>query len=106
MGPAFFLPGAAAADGEQEREYERLRECVRADTSREPRARRIFSLACRLDGRDASIEVGRPCPLDGRDVVAIFDVGGDEPYSVYTTDDGSAPAIRLGKHVYFVTEFS
>jgi hypothetical protein len=105
MAPSFFVPGAGTGPAE-EREYRRLRECVRADTAREPRPRRIFRLACRLDGRDASIEVGRPCPADGRDVVAIFDVGGDEPYSVYTADDGSLPAMRLGKHVYSVTEFA
>jgi hypothetical protein len=103
-GPEFFVPGVE--DGEEEREYGRLRQCVRADTRREPRPRRIFSLACRVEGADAQIEVGRPCPVDGRDVLAIFDVGGDEPYSIYTAGDDSVPAMRLGKRVYSVTEFA
>jgi hypothetical protein len=105
-GPDFFVPGAGDDVGSDEQEYTRLRQAVRDDTRREPRTRRIFSLACRLNGRDCHIEVGCPDPLSGRDVLAIFDVGGDEPYSVYTSGAGTKPALRLGRRVYGVTEFS
>ena len=101
MGPRFFLPGSGP---EHEVDYDRLRDAVRAETEREPRARRIFSLDCRLDGRDCALEVGATDPVSGEAVLAIFDVGGDEPYSVVTA---GSTAMRLRKKtVYSVTEFS
>jgi len=48
--------------------------------------------------------VGRPDPIAGADVLAIFDVGGEERYAVCTA--GADPAMRLGKHVYSVAEFA
>jgi hypothetical protein len=81
-----------------------LRAAVRADTEREPRARRIFSLDCRLAGRDCALEVGAADPLSGDPVLAIFDVGGDLPYSVVTA--GDTPLRLHKKTVYAVTEFS
>ncbi len=101
-GRTFFVPGVAP--GQEEQAYARLREEVRAETAREPRPRRIFSLDCRLDGRDGQFEVGRPDPIAGADVLAIFDVGGDDRYAVRTA--GADGATRLGKHVYSVAEFA
>ncbi len=98
--PCFFIPGI---DGNQEVEYARLRGVVRDVTQREPRARRIFSLSCRMDGRDCEVAVGQADPVSGGSVLAIFDVGGTEPYSVIVADD--AP-LRLSKRtIYSVTEF-
>ncbi len=101
-GRAFFVPGVEP--GDQERAYERLRAEVRAQTDCEPRSRRIFSLECRLGGRDGQVVVGHPDPLGEGEVLAIFDVGGQDRYAVCTT--GSEPTGRLGKHVYAVSEFA
>jgi hypothetical protein len=98
----FFVPGVEP--GEQEREYARLRAEVRAQTACEPRSRRIFSLDCRLGGRDGQVVVGQSDPLGEGDVLAIFDVGGQDRYAVCTT--GTGPSGRLGKHVYAVSEFA
>jgi hypothetical protein len=101
--PAFFVPGVKPGDGREEEAYERLRLAVRTDTELEPRARRIFSVGCRFAGHDCVIEVGAPDPVDGDAVLAIFDVGGSEPYSVCTAGGAT---LRLGKRVYAVTEFA
>ncbi len=101
-GRTFFVPGVEP--GEQEHVYARLREEVRALTDREPRSRRIFSLDCRLGGRDGQLAVGAPHPVGGADVLAIFDVGGEDRYAVLA--DGETGATRLGKHVYAVAEFA
>jgi hypothetical protein len=101
--PRFFVPGLDDDGRGGEREYERLRAVVKAQTARSPRARRIFSLTCRLAGCDCLFEVGRPDPIGGEEVVAIIDVGGEQPFSVCTAGDGEPR--RLGKHVYTLTEF-
>ncbi len=102
LGRSFFVPGVEP--GEQEHAYARLREEVRAQTDRVPHPRRIFSLDCRLGGRDGQLAVGCPHPVGGTDVLAIFDVGGEDRYAVLTA--GEADATRLGKHVYAVAEFA
>jgi hypothetical protein len=101
-GRTFFVPGVEP--GEQERAYARLRDEVRAQTDRVPHPRRIFSLDCRLGGRDGQLAVGAPHPVGGADVLAIFDVGGEDRYAVLA--DGETGATRLGKHVYAVAEFA
>jgi len=102
-GPNFFFPGVTGTDGEQERAYQALRDMAATLLGDAPHSRRIFSLHYRLGGRDGRVEVGKP--IDGDDVVAIFDVGGKEAYSVHTA--GSVePVLRLGRHVYTVTEFA
>jgi hypothetical protein len=101
-GRTFFVPGVEPA--EQEQVYARLREEVRALTDREPRSRRIFSVDCRVGGRDGQLAVGEPHPTGGGDVLAIFDLGGKDRYAVCTSDAG--PSGDLGKHVYAVSEFA
>jgi len=105
--PAFFVPGLKnkGAQDAQEEEYQRLCGAVRQLTQREPRARRIFSVGCRIAGRDCVIEVGGPHPVEGDPVLAIIDVGGDTPYHVCTGSAGDEPQ-PLGKRVYTVTEFA
>ena len=103
-GRAFFVPGVASGERREEQAYAHLRERVRADTQREPRARRIFSIDCRFGGRDCQFEVGQPDPVGGVPVLAIFDVGGEERYAVCLEEPGRAP-LRLGRHVYAIDEF-
>jgi hypothetical protein len=97
------MPGEEDGPAETERSYAALREAVRVETSLAPRARRIFSISCRLDGRECVLEVGRPAPSGTGSVLAILDVGGDLPFSVQMT--GGQPPLRLGRRLYSLTEF-
>jgi hypothetical protein len=101
--PVFFLPGTASSG--QEEEYLRLQECALRKTGSVPVERRIRQLACRVAGRDCTIEVGSPDPVDGTDVVAIIDLGRHLPYGIFTTADAEAPALLADKPVYSVTDF-
>lgn len=102
--PLFFLPGVAFSG--QEQEYVRLQECAQRETGSVPIERRIRQLACRVDGRDCTIEVGGPDPVQGTDVVAIIDLGRHLPYGIFTTADADAPALLAEKPVYSVTDFA
>ena len=102
--PSFFVPGTKPGSEEAERRYEELRATARSPEGVAADARRIFSLSCRHAGRDCIIEVGKPSPLDGGDVLAIFDLGSRLGYQIVTTS--SAPDHQLGRHVYSVTEFA
>src|SRR4051812_31554973 len=82
--PAFFCPAAGMSARGGKRESPRLRDAVRRQTGREPRARRIFSVDCRLAGRDCKVEVGQPHPVRNEAILAIFDLGGAEPYAICT----------------------
>lgn len=103
QGPQFFMPGEEGGRAQTERSYAALREAVAEETELTPRARRIFSISCRLRGSDCTIEVGKPVPTGEGSVLAILDVGGDKPYCVHVT--GGGPALRLGKRVYSTIEF-
>lgn len=102
--PRFFVPGMPASGDRAERRYEELRATAVSAEGVAPDARRIYSLACRHAGRDCVIEVGKPSPLDGTEVLAIFDLGSREGFQIATASD--APDHRLGRHVYSVTEFA
>jgi hypothetical protein len=102
--PAFFCPAPGVSAREGERHYVLLRDAVHAETQRKPRARRIFSVDCRVAGRDCHLEVGQPDPVSNEAIVAIFDLGASVPYAICTDSGGAAR--RLGKPVYQVTEFS
>ena len=102
--PAFFCPAEGMSAWEGTRQYARLRDAVRRQTGREPRDRRIFSVDCRLEGRDCRVEVGQAHPVRDEAILAIFDLGGPKPYAICT--DAGGPALRLDKRVYLVTEFS
>jgi hypothetical protein len=101
--PLFFMPGVASSGLEDE--YLRLQECALRETGSAPVERRIRQLACRVAGRDCTIEVGGPDPVDGTDVVAIIDLGRHLPYGIFTTADAEAPAMLADKPVYSVTDF-
>lgn len=100
---SFFLPGTTSRT--QEDEYGRLRECAERVTGFAPTPHRIHRIACRLGGRDCTVEVGKPGPVDGAQVLAILDLGRELNYGVFTTADPDAPAMEIGKRVYAVTPF-
>ena len=101
---AFFVPGVHADDGGQESAYEALRDIVRAQIGFEPKQRRIASVDCRFEGRDCRFEVGGVDPETTHEILAIIDVGGEQPFCVCTTDGSPTPR-RLGRHAYDVTVF-
>jgi hypothetical protein len=103
---AFFVPGVEPGHGRPEAAYGRLRQAAGHATGQRPAAQRIFGLDCRLGGRNSRVEVGRPDPIQAHMVLAIFDVGGEQPYVVFTARDPVAPAFRLGRYVESVTAFS
>ena len=103
-GTLFFLPGVLASGAEEE--YLRLQECVERETGSPPDARRIRQLTCRVAGRDCTIEVGQPDPVEGDAVVAILDLGRHRPYGVFTAADAQAPSLLAEKPVYSVTDFT
>lgn len=100
---AFFLPGTEAAACEPE--YARLQACAERATGAAPTGERIHGVACRLAGRDCTLQVGELHPVDGTQVLAILDLGRHMPYGVFTADDPEAPVMLLRKQVYSVTVF-
>jgi hypothetical protein len=101
---AFFLGGRNGADDTQAA-YDALRERSRIAIGCPAKSRRIFKLDCRLDGRDCEIEVGKPLPSGDGVVVAILDHGREEVFAV-CTDNRQRDIVRVGRHVYAVTEFA
>jgi len=104
--PAFFVPGQPSGSAAEKLAYAQMREDVGVDAGATPRARRIFSIDCRVAGQDCVVQVGSPDPVDGVEILAIFDVGGDMRYSVCTGADGPHPALRLSKRIYGARDFS
>ncbi len=112
---AFFVAGIEGKGKQAEAAYSELRERSLAVVGSPARSRRIFKLSCRFDGSDTEIEVGRRL-ASGREVVAaILDHGREEAFVVHTDgiddsndDDSEAVgrAVRVGRPVYSVTEFS
>jgi hypothetical protein len=102
----FFIAGADDdSDQEVEAAYLGLRERSLLAIGCAAKPRRIFKLACRFEGSDCEIQVGRPLPHGGDLVTAILDHGRDEPYAVHTRD--AAPELtRVARPVYDVTDFS
>ena len=100
---AFFLPGTSGVAGE--REYARLQACAERVTGTPPTAERIHAAACRMDGKDCTLQVGEPHPVDGSLVLAIIDLGRHSPYGIFTAADTETPALLQRKCVYSVTPF-
>jgi hypothetical protein len=99
----FFLGGSNAGEDAQAA-YDALRERSRIAIGRPATSRRIFKLACRLDGCDCEIQVGKPLPSGPGVVVAILDHGREHVYAVYT-DSRERDVLHVGRRVYAVTEF-
>jgi hypothetical protein len=101
----FFLAGAESDGDGAETAYRALRERSRITVGCSASPRRIFKLACRYEGSDCEIEVGRPLLHRGEVVAAILDHGRQEPFAVYTVDAANPP-LRVARPVYAVTDFS
>ncbi|HTD58335.1 MAG TPA: hypothetical protein VK672_05525 [Solirubrobacteraceae bacterium] len=103
---SFFVAGVAGQGKLAEAAYSELRKRSEGVVGSPARSRRIFSLSCRFDGRDCEIKVGRKF-AEGSDVVsAILDHGREEAFVVHTDGEGKDGAVRVGRPVYAVTEFS
>lgn len=107
---AFFIPGISSdADGVAlERAYLDLCARVELEMGRRPRARRIEKLWARRGNMDALTVVGRPDPLRGGTVMAIFEMGSHQPFVVWRKADFS-PEVGccevLGCSAYSVMDF-
>jgi hypothetical protein len=105
---AFFIPGIGADDRSAESAYLELRRGIELELGRPPRVLRIFRLWSRRGGVDCVTEVGRPDPLCGGTVIAIFDMGPHQPFVVCRQrQPGSRDGIRdvLASSAYSVLEF-
>jgi hypothetical protein len=112
---AFFVAGIEGQGKQAEAAYSELRERSLAVVGSPARSRRIFKISCRFDGSDTEIEVGRRLASGSDVVAAILDHGREEAFVVHTDgvddskeDDHEAVsrAVRVGRPVYSVTEFS
>jgi hypothetical protein len=101
----FFFAGAESDHERGETAYRALCERSRIAVGCTASPRRIFKLACRHEGSDCEIEVGRPLPHGDRVVAAILDHGRQEAFAVYTVD-AADPPVRVARPVYAVTDFS
>lgn len=107
---AFFVAGTERERAEAA--YSELRAHSEVVVGCAARSRRIFKISCRFEGSDCEIEVGGQLSGGGDAVVAaILDHGRDEAYVVHTEGNGdgtgrAAGAVRVGRPVYAVTEFS
>jgi hypothetical protein len=105
---AFFIPGITGDSRSTESAYHQLRKSIELDLGHAPRTQRIFSLWSRRGSVDCVTEVGRPDPLRGGTVIAIFDMGLHQPFVVYRQQQ---PGGRNGIHevldcnAYSVVEF-
>jgi hypothetical protein len=80
---AFFIPGVDAPAPALEDSYVQMRHEVEVDLGRCPSDRRILDLWARRGSVDCHTEVGRPDPIHGGRVLAIFDLGTHQPFVVY-----------------------
>lgn len=80
---AFFIPGVDAYARALEDSYVQMRREVEIDQGRSPSDRRILELWARRGSVDCFTEVGRPDPIHGGTVLAIFDMGSHQPFVVY-----------------------
>jgi hypothetical protein len=105
---AFFIPGMEADVAGSERFYADLRETAEAGAGTVAHKRRILSIACRRQGADCTIEVGDAEPVDGRVVVAIFQLGRDG-FTIHCRDSDESSGLRTieisRRTVYAVKEF-
>jgi hypothetical protein len=104
----FFVPGVGDDERAVERAYTDMRRQLELDMGRRPSKRRILQLWTRRGRVDCITEVGRPDPLHGGIVMAIFDMGPHQPFVVWRQPDADAPAGAreiLGCSAYSVLEF-
>jgi hypothetical protein len=107
---AFFIPGIASGNGGRALEvaYGDMRAHVELTLGRRPRARRIEKLWTRRGSTDCLTVVGRPDPLRGGTVMAIFDMGAHEPFVIWRESKswtGGGSCEVLNWRAYSVLEF-
>jgi hypothetical protein len=103
---AFFIPDSPPGM-DAEGAYARILKAAESDTGQLPRSVRIFRLSFRHHGVDLDAEVGLPDPVRGRTVLAILDLGREQPYLIHCSPMGDdAQQMLVRKPVYSVTEFS
>jgi hypothetical protein len=107
---AFFIPGISSDNDRRalEAAYGDMRARVELDLGRRPRARRIEKLWTRRGSVDCLTVVGKPDPLRGGTVMAIFDMGSREPFVIWREPDGWAGGAScevLNSRAYSVLEF-
>jgi len=106
--PEFFIPvgdGGEASEGV----YQELRRRVESRMGKAPTRRRIMELWTRRGNLDCVTAVGRPDPVWGGTVTAIFDMGPHQPFLVYrldATDPQQQSCDVLGCNAYSVSEFT
>lgn len=104
---AFFIPLGGGDAGE--RAYQDLRAQVESQMGRAPSRRRIMELWTRRGNLDCVTVVGRPDPVWGGVVTAIFDMGPHQPFVVYrqhAADSQQQSCDVLGCNAYSVSEFT
>ncbi len=107
---AFFIPGVSG-EGEGsdlELAYGDMRRRLALDMGRLPRPSRIEKLWARRGSVDCMTEVGRPDPLRGGTVLAIFDMGPRQPFVIWRRpelDPAGGCCEVLGWSAYAVHEF-
>jgi hypothetical protein len=105
---AFFIPGMETDVGVAERAYDDLRTDAESRSGSVAHKRRIFRVACRRQGADCTIAVGDSAAIDGRTVIAIFQLGRDS-YMIHcrdTDDDSVLSTVEISRRtVYAVTDF-
>ena len=105
---AFFIPGVSGDQRSIEHAYGELRSGIELELGRPPRTQRILRLWSRRGGVDCLTQVGRPDPLRGGTVIAIFDMGPHQPFVVCRQQQpGSREGIRevLACSAYSVLQF-
>lgn len=103
---AFFIPELEKHEAEEE-VYASIKKAAKTETGHQPQEDRIWKLWSRRDGRDCEAEVGKPDPVCGETVRAIFDLGRHSPYLIHCGSPGGPPKqVIVGKPVYGVTEFT
>jgi hypothetical protein len=106
----FFIPGFCGTDDGRARElaYHDMQRKLELEMGRRPRPRRIEKLWTRRGSIDCMTVVGRPDPLRGGTVLAIFDMGPRQPFVVWREGDfstGGESREVLGWSAYSVLEF-
>ncbi|HEX3875135.1 MAG TPA: hypothetical protein VHW26_13360 [Solirubrobacteraceae bacterium] len=105
---AFFIPGLEADVVAAERAYEDLRSDSEARLGTVAHKRRISGIACRRQGADCTIGVGDSGAIEGRTVIAIFQLGRDA-YVIHCRDPdepSSLSTVDISRRtVYAVTDF-
>ncbi len=105
---AFFIPGEIDHPATIQAAYRAMRKQIERHLGRAPRERRILELWTRRGNLDCVTTVGRPDPICGDTVIAIFDMGPHQPFVVYY-EQGEEPRNAsfevLNGNAYAVSEF-